>query len=105
MGYQLGLVKEDRSEVTTKCRKDGRGAAGDGRISYQAWSSGGGALLAERDGVVAGCSNDQELLRRPEIGMDDRCSRLGERRGRREIRSQLEIECKYEGYIKSRSNK
>ena len=59
-------------------------------------------MLAEKgQGRLRDAVTIWELLRRPEIGMDDLVKAgLVSEEIEEEIRSQLEIECKYEGYIK-----
>lgn len=103
MGYQLGLVKEDRfRRLQQKVEK-----MAEVRQEMEEYRIKPGhpeveALLAERDqGRLRDAVTIWELLRRPEIGMDDLVQAgLVSEEVEEEIRSQLEIECKYEGYIK-----
>lgn len=102
-GYRIGLVSEERYrrfrqkvEEIARVRKLMEGTRvkpGDEQVSRLLQERGGTAL---RDGVTL-----WELLRRPEITMED-LVRLGlvEEKIDVEVREQLEIQCKYEGYIK-----
>ena len=102
MGYQLGLISEERYQHF--CEKVRQIDAEIDRLKHTTISPSEelNALLVSREtsAMVTG-QRAAELIRRPQLGYDDLKAFDPARPAlSREVREQVEIEIKYEGYIK-----
>ena len=102
MGYQLGLISEERYQHF--CEKVRQIDAEIDRLKHTTISPSEelNALLVSREtsAMVTG-QRAAELIRRPQLGYDDLEAFDPARPAlSREVREQVEIEIKYEGYIK-----
>lgn len=102
MGYQLGLISEERYQHF--CEKVRQIDAEINRLKHTTISPSEelNALLVSREtsAMVTG-QRAAELIRRPQLGYDDLEAFDPARPAlSREVREQVEIEIKYEGYIK-----
>jgi tRNA uridine 5-carboxymethylaminomethyl modification enzyme len=101
-GYDIGLVSEERYQRYRKKREDLEAELG--RLKKKIVTAGENLreYLAERDSTdIKGGISLFELLRRPEISYDSLKVLDGERPELdRETAEQIEIQIKYEGYIK-----
>lgn len=102
MGYQLGLISEERYQHF--CEKVRQIDAEIDRLKHTTISPSEelNALLVSREtsAMVTG-QRAAELIRRPQLGYDDLEAFDSARPAlSREVREQVEIEIKYEGYIK-----
>lgn len=103
-GRELGVVDDERwaafSDKKERIEKETARLASQ----YVQPSSEAGLKLAEKLGrPLAREYNLQELLRRPELTYDDVADLVGEAESHPQVREQVEVQTKYQGYIDRQS--